>query len=314
MRWICLPQAFRLPFVQALPFGLWMRSDGALYAASFAEGWTSAGPAIGRNRMAIFEPANILPGVKVSGTHLAAQPSLFMGAPWFYASGAGSLFYAPIADDTLVGRWIYLPGASAPRLPVSYTPAGGTVQGDAWFEAEAVVYAFGSSSALSLEPAGTATGGAITAVRDWPRWQRTRSNPSNGLTELGGSYAAQDGASGSLALGTAAWRRSADSIVFALRQDGELAAPSTGAHAIPATDVDPDDTTGDYVFSDEPAWRLRSIPTRGNVYYYTLADGVYTQAGRLLYLGAHCVTASTREAFEADFGSSIWAGEPSAWQ
>lgn len=310
MRWVCLPQSFRLPGVQVLCYGLWMREDRELFGAAYTTGVRPAAD-VSPGRFAIFTPDNILPGVSVDGVHLAPQPTLYNGCPWFWTLGAGvgCVFYSLTENGP---RWISAVYHGGPRAPLNSEP---------WYLGPGAVDAFASGTAsYTFEARGTAPEGTTrTVARHWPRWDRRFSTPSDGLTWLGGTYSPVDGASGTRVIGMPCWRRSSDSVVFAEGSAGTISAPATGAEIVPASDVFPGDETGDYVFSDNAAWRLRSSPSASSSpYYYTLSDGVYTRAGRLNWSGIG-VPEIPQAMFESSYSApgtarQFLVGEPVAWQ
>lgn len=267
MVWICLPQTFEIPGVLSIEGGgVWACPDRGLVAF------------VGSSVSIVANGA--LPCVKAGSATLAIADTLYSGKSWFGAGSGTVVFYSAIRE-----AWICRNGY-VPVEPVLQTdPDTGNVSGDAWFESSSFDPSPFSGSVASFSAKGTASG-SMNVQPWWPRWTGQKSS-SQGLAPFRGTFSAQDGATPStITIGSPTWNRivgSTSGPYFQHRSGGEWVAPSSGAKIVPASDVFPDDTSGDYVFSDDTGLRLRSLPSdttaRENI--YRIVNGSYVSAGRL---------------------------------
>lgn len=274
MRWVCLPQSFRSPDVFDLT-GVWHTDDrtGGLYALHFA------------GAVVIVEDANFFPGLKIGSDELSLRPTLYCGHNWW--SGDGWKVFRSIVS----GLWIATNELGTnPREPV---------EGDAWYSSVSIPVSpeAAVSPSASFSPQGTATR-AIAAQMYWPRWRKGgQASSDDYCTPLGGEYAPIDGASGTLLLGTPAWRRDTDGAVFQHRSSGVISKfenifASFRDRIVPVTDFDPDDVSGDFCFYGNRTLRLREFPEDGSdADLFTLDEesGDYTPAGHFVSLGERVV-------------------------
>lgn len=271
MKWICLPQHFRIPYIYELKRGIWYSPDSGLFAL------------VGSSSVVLVEAANFLPHADVDGRPLAMQSSLVNGLPWF-RDGERALFYSYVLSTWVLSQ----DGLRDPVATVD--PSTGDEIGCSWHEGSWSFSPWSSSSAsvATFLPKGGAVGNVSVAIV-WPRWRKLGVSSNDYITPLGGTYFPVDGASGRKSLGVPAWRRGTDNLVFMLRTGGDYVAPATDARIVPASDVWEDDETGDWVFSDHPEFRFIGESPRAGfaARFYTLdaSTGVYTQVGRLYNLG-----------------------------
>ena len=264
MNWICLPTTIRVPGLNPVS-GLWYCLDDGLCAVVH-----------GRN-ISIVADNGLLPGISVDGSHLAVSTTHAYNGHPYYTSLGYVVFFSVAAS-----RWILRTnGIYEPVNAVD--PNSGDITGDAWW--------IGGSSdvAGTYSARGTATGEHTVAVH-WPRWDKSFTTHVSGLTDLGGVYSPQDGASGTVEIGVPGWKRREDGEIFLHRTGGSFAAPATGAEIVAASSLDAEDETGDFVFSDRPDLRLRALPSAGqrsNI--YTFDGETYVRAGFLDSVGTHCV-------------------------
>lgn len=270
--WICLPQRLVVPDIFDVA-GVWICRQTNRFALASS------------SAVVIVGASNLFPSVRIDGQTLALEAPSYHGHAVFDAGAYGAFFHSVVRD-----KWIFNPnGLAEPRSILE--PDTEEEVGDGWYEASSWSFdPFASSfDAVELTAKGTASGSVSVEVV-WPHWRKQGGYESAYVTPLGGSYSPLCGASGTVLIGAAAWRRGADSAIFVHRSGGSYAAPATGAEIVPASDIDEEDETGDYVFSDAPRWRLRELPSDGsNIAYYTLAGDTYTRAGYLYSISAKCV-------------------------
>lgn len=269
MTWTCIPQTFDVPGVLSAAAGcVWTCPDRSL--SVWIEGSS-----------AILAEAGTLPGLSVGGTAFSLADTLYSGRAHFFGASGGVVFYS-----LLRSAWIYRADSTVPLEPVAQVdPDTSAVTGDAWFESASFDPSPFTGASTTFAAQGTATGTA-TVAPFWPRWTGTSSS-TDGLAPFRGTFTAADGATPStVTLGAPTWRRILGTALgpyFQHRSGGSWKAPATGAEIVAASTLFPDDTSGDYVFTDDTSLRLRSLPSdsTARATIYRLEGESYVSAGRL---------------------------------